>query len=134
MLKVLTIIRQNMKHLLILIVAAAVFLHFYPQPEVTEFYETTIADLQGGFSEFSDTKVRLNTAKVRSDLEPKIKSFSKKEVKQLDIMLADRKKLRAFYYDFCKTKKRNRYFQTQNQEDLCRVVSRYSKYLRKKQD
>ena len=123
-----------MKHLLILIVAAAVFLHFYPQPEVTEFYETTIADLQEGFSEFSDTKVRLNTAKIRSDLEPNLKSFSKKETKQLDILLADRKKLRVFYYDFCKETKRSRHFQADNQADLCRVIGRYSKYLRKQQD
>jgi hypothetical protein len=122
-----------MKNLLILIVAVAVFLHFYPQPEVTQFYETTIADLQEGFSDFSDTSVRLDTAKVRADLEPKLKSFTKKEVKQLDILIDDRKKLRTFYYDFCKENKRSHRFQAQNQKDLCRTISKYSKYLRKQQ-
>jgi hypothetical protein len=45
-----------MKNLLILIVSAALFLHFYPQPEVTKFYDEQKNSLLDGFAEFSDTK------------------------------------------------------------------------------
>ncbi len=56
-----------MKNLLILIVAAAVYLHFYPQPEVTKFYNETKQSLLDGFSKFSDTSVRLKADKIFID-------------------------------------------------------------------
>jgi hypothetical protein len=52
-----TNIRAFMKNLLILIVAIALFLHFYPQPEVTKFYNEQKEALLEGFSDFSDTRV-----------------------------------------------------------------------------
>ena len=46
-----------MKNILILIVAAAVFLHFYPQPEVTKFYEDKKNMLLDSFAEFTKSLI-----------------------------------------------------------------------------
>ncbi len=118
-----------MKNLLILIVAAAVFLHFYPQPEVTKFYDEQKAALLDGFSEFSDTQVRLKADKVFTDLQSKLASFSAEEVKYLKEITSSRAKVNEFYQGFCKEKVPSVTFHPTNQASVCHTISKYENML-----
>jgi hypothetical protein len=118
-----------MKNLLILIVAIAVYLHFYPQPEVTKLYEDTKASLLDGFSDFSDTGVRLKADKIYTDLEPELKSFSSEEVTALKEITSSRKNVNSFYQDYCKAQKRNAVFHAANKSKVCKAISRYENML-----
>ena len=118
-----------MKNILILIVAAAVFLHFYPQPEVTKFYNETKENLLDGFSEFSDTSVRLKAEKVFIDLKPELASFSAEEVDSLKEITSSRTNVNSFYQDYCKIKKRSAIFHQANQAKVCKTISKYESML-----
>lgn len=118
-----------MKNILILIVAAAVFLHFYPQPEVTKFYNQAKESLQGGFADFSDTNVRLKADKVLIDLRPELKYFSPEEVDLLKEITASRENVKSYYQEYCKSNKRNAIFHSTNQAKVCKTISQYESML-----
>jgi len=115
-----------MKYLLILIVAAALYLHFYPNEEVTAFYDDSILSLQEGFSEFGDTKVRLKADKIYLDLENSLESFSEEEVKHLKEITSSREKVKEFYSSICKTDVRDVVFHTTNEKKVCSTIGRYT--------
>jgi hypothetical protein len=114
-----------MKNILILIVAVAVFLHFYPQPEVTKFYNETKESLLDGFSEFSDTSVRLKADKIFIDLEPQFDSFSSDEVASLKEITSSRDNVMSFYQEYCKGDKRSAIFHPTNKAKICKTISQY---------
>jgi len=118
-----------MKHLLILIVAAAVYLHFYPNEEVTNFYNKQKQFLLDGFSEFSDTKVRLKADKIYLDLESELDSFSEKEVERLKEISSSRANVKEFYLTICQTKTRDVDFHFSNEKKVCSTISRYVNML-----
>jgi hypothetical protein len=118
-----------MKNILILIVAAAVFLHFYPQPEVTKFYNETKETLLDGFAEFSDTSVRLKADKIFTDLEPQFHSFSSEEVDFLKEITSSRDDVNNFFQEYCKSKKRSAIFHANNQSKVCKTISQYENML-----
>lgn len=118
-----------MKNLLILIVAAAVFLHFYPQPEVTKFYNDTKETLLHGFSEFSDTNVRLKADKILIDLKPDLNSFSSEEVDYLKEITSSRDNVNSFYQEYCKDEKRSAIFHSTNQSKVCKTIAQYESML-----
>ncbi len=118
-----------MKNILILIVAAAVFLHFYPQPEVTKFYNETKESMLDGFAEFSDTSVRLKADKIFADLKPKLNSFSSEEVESLKEITSSRSNVNNFYQDYCKNKKRSATFHPTNQSKVCKTIAQYENML-----
>ncbi|PCI58221.1 MAG: hypothetical protein COB45_01250 [Gammaproteobacteria bacterium] len=118
-----------MKNLLILIVAFALFLHFYPQSEVTKFYDDQKKMLLDGFSQFSDTKVRLKADKIFIDLKPKLKQFSSEEVKHLKEITLSRANVKSFFEEYCKSKKRSVIFHSTNQAEICKTISQYESML-----
>lgn len=118
-----------MKNILILIVAAAVYLHFYPQPEVTKFYNETKDTLLDGFSEFSDTSVRLKADKIFTDLKPQFNSFSSEEVDSLKEITSSRKTVNSFFQEYCKVKKRSAIFHPTNQSKICKTIAQYENML-----
>ena len=118
-----------MKNILILIVAAAVFLHFYPQPEVTKFYNETKDSLLDGFAEFSDTSVRLKSDKIFTDLKPSFQSFSTDEIQSLKEITSSRTSVKDFYQEYCKNKKRSATFHQTNQAKVCRTINKYESML-----
>jgi len=118
-----------MKKLLILIVASALFLHFYPQPEVTKFYNENKAILLNGFTDFSDTNVRLKADKIYNELESKLDSFSPEEVAQLKDVTSSRANVQAFYGSYCQNTKRHAIFHPENQKKVCATISLYSNLL-----
>ena len=118
-----------MKNLLILIVAIALFLHFYPQPEVTKFYDKQKTMLLDGFEQFSDTKVRLKADKIFTDLTPKFGQFSAEEVKYLKEISLSKANVKSFFDEYCTSKKRNIIFQSDNQTEVCKTISQYRSML-----
>jgi len=115
-----------MKNLLILIVAVAVFLHFYPQPELEELYQTYKAKILEGFSDATDTRVRLRPQKIYTDLEPHFKQFNETEINALKEITNTRKGVIQFHNDFCEAKRRSASFHVKNQELVCRTIASYS--------
>ncbi|WP_114324936.1 hypothetical protein [Candidatus Colwellia aromaticivorans] len=118
-----------MKNLLILIVATALFLHFYPQPEVTKFYNDQKKMLLDGFSEFSDTKVRLKADKIFVDLKAKLSQFSAEEVEYLKEVTSSRANVKSFFEEYCKSEKRSAIFHSDNQIEVCQTISQYESML-----
>ncbi|MDX2369739.1 MAG: hypothetical protein QNK36_15290 [Colwellia sp.] len=118
-----------MKNLLILIIAAALFLHFYPQPEVTKFYDDQKNKLLDGFAEFSDTKVRLKADKILIDLKPKLKQFSSEEVKYLEELTSSRTNVKSFFEEYCTSEKRSDVLHSANQIEVCKTISQYQSML-----
>ncbi len=118
-----------MKHLLILIVAAALYLHFYPNEEVTNFYQEKIGYLKGFFSEVGNTKVRLKADKIYTDLENDLENFSDKEVERLKVITSSRQVVKEFYTQICQTEKRDIVFHITNEKKVCSTISRYSSLL-----
>lgn len=118
-----------MKNLLILIVAAALFLHFYPQPEVTQFYDEQKQTLLDGFEQFSDTKVRLKADKIFIDLKPKLDQFSAEEVDYLKEISSSRASVKSFFEDYCTSEKRSIIFHSDNQVKVCQTISQYESML-----
>ena len=115
-----------MKNLLILIVAAAVFLHFYPQPELEEMYQTYKAKVLEAFSDATDTRVRLRPQKIYSDLEPHFSRFNETEINALKEITSDRKSVIRFHNDFCEANQRSAKFHKNNQEIVCKTIANYS--------
>jgi hypothetical protein len=118
-----------MKNILILIVAAAVFLHFYPQPEVTKFYDETKQSMLNGFAEFSDTSVSLKADKIFIDLKPQLNAFSDEEITSLKEMTSSRDNVKDFYHNHCQKKTRSAIFHPANQAKICKTISNYRKFL-----
>jgi len=114
-----------MKNLLILIVAAALYLHFYPNAEVTQFYNEQKQNLLKNFAEFSDTSVRLKSEKIYLDLENDLERFSDKEVEHLKSISSSRDNVKDFYYTICKTEKRDIVFHLKNEQKVCSTIARY---------
>jgi len=114
-----------MKHLLTLIVAAAIYLHFYPNEEVTHFYNEQKETLLGLFSEFSDTGIRLKSDKIYTDLTSELGSFSEQEIERLKVITSERAVVKEFYYSICQTEKRDIVFHITNEKKVCSTISRY---------
>ena len=118
-----------MKNLLILIVAAALFLHFYPQPELEDWFsdkkETAIAI----FSKATDTKVRLKADKIYNDLKSQFNTFNDDEQTLLKKITKDRESVKAFFTDFCRGNKRAYQFHNENQKKVCQTIEKYSSLL-----
>lgn len=118
-----------MKNLLILIVTAALFLHFYPQPEVTKFYNDQKNRLWDSFAQFSDTKLRLKADKIFIDLKPKLKKFTAEELTYLKEITSSRANVKSFFESYCENKKPNVIFHSTNQIEVCKTISQYESML-----
>ena len=118
-----------MKHLLILIVAASLYLHFYPNEKITEFYNKQKQSLLDNFSDFSDTKVRLKADKIYLDLERHLESFSEKEIERLKEITSSRESVKEFYSTICQSDKRDIDFHITNEKKVCSTIDRYTSML-----
>lgn len=123
------IIRHLMKNLLILIVAIAIFLHFYPQPEVDEFYEDSLTFLDETFGDTFDTQSRLDPKKILIDLKSDIPTFKIKERAKLEELASSRQSLKAFYDDYCTANKRAKDYRPYVQQKICKTIAKYRKLL-----
>jgi hypothetical protein len=118
-----------MKNLLILIVAAALFLHFYPQPELEDWFSEKKVTALAIFSKATETKVRLKASKIYDDLAVQFNAFSADEQEFLKEMTKDRESVRLFYTDFCKINKQSPLLHRENQKKVCYTIEQYSALL-----
>jgi len=118
-----------MKKLLILIVSVALFLHFYPQPELKKWYTDQKKWVVTTFTDITDTQVRLKTEKVFNDLKPEFKHFSPEEIEYITQLTSDRKALIAFYFAHCDVHEPDFNFQSANQIKVCSAIQQYRNYF-----
>ncbi len=114
-----------MKNLLILIVAAAVFLHFYPQPELKSWFNEQKTNVLSEFSEATDTNVRLNPTKIYRDLESSFDQFNGEEIKFVKELTSSRENVKTFYSDYCQNKKSTPKLHRTNQTLVCKTITPY---------
>ena len=115
-----------MKNLLILIVAIALFLHFYPQPELQDWFEEQKAMVLAEFSEATDTKVRLSPGKIYKDLEQKFAQFNEEERIFVKALTESRASVKDFYQQYCGSKAiSSPKLHHNNQKVVCDAITPY---------
>jgi hypothetical protein len=123
------IIRQNMKKLLILIVAAALYFHYYPNEKLNRWIFEQKQLVLSYFSEATDTKVRLKFDKIYQDLSRNFSHFSSKEIAYVAEITSNREKVKKFNEQYCRSKKQTPKLQRDNLAKVCRAISKYSNLL-----
>ncbi|MBL4908898.1 MAG: hypothetical protein JKX78_10510 [Alteromonadaceae bacterium] len=114
-----------MKKLLILIVFGAVYLHYYPQPKLTQWFEQEKTSIMTNVAEATDTQVRLDSKKIFSDLKPYFNHFSEGEIEELRKITAHRKNVTDFYDKYCNKYASNPKIQLGNVDKICKTMSKY---------
>lgn len=127
MLFVLTqIIRQGMKKLLILIVAAALYFHYYPNEKLNSWFFEQKQTVLSYFSDATDTKVRLNSDKIYQDLTKDFAQFNQEEKAFVAEITSSREKVKNFNEQYCKTQKQTPKLHRDNLVKVCYTISKYS--------
>jgi len=118
-----------MKKLLILIVAAALYFHFYPNEKLNAWLSEQKAMVLSVFSDATDTKVRLKADKIYQDLSRDFAQFTTKEQEYIAEITSNRKSVKSFYNQYCDTKKQTPKLHRENLAKVCQVISQYSALL-----
>lgn len=118
-----------MKKLLILIVAAALYLHFYPNEKLNNWALEQKQFVLSHFSDATDTKVRLNPNKIFQDLSRDFAQFNSKEKAYVAEITANRTTLKNFYQQHCLNKKQTPKLHRDNLAKVCHVIGQYSHLL-----
>ncbi|MEW6990578.1 hypothetical protein AADZ91_07790 [Colwelliaceae bacterium 6441] len=114
-----------MKNILILIVAIAIYLHFYPQPELERWYNEQKTLVLSSFSEATDTKVRLNPNKIYNDIKPKFEQFNQEEQKFVREITTSREDVKRFFKRYCQDNQPTPKLHQKNQKQVCQTISNY---------
>jgi hypothetical protein len=123
------IIRQGMKKLLILIVAGALYFHYYPNEKLNSWLFEQKQTVLGYFSDATDTKVRLKSDKIYQDLAKDFGQFNSQEKAFVAEMTSSREKVKTFNEQYCKTKKQTPKLHRDNLAKVCYTISKYSNLL-----
>ena len=123
------IIRQGMKKLLILIVAGAIYFHFYPNEKLNSWIFEQKEFVLSYFSDATDTKVRLNSDKIYQDLSRDFSQFNSQEKAYVAEITSSREKVKSFNEQYCKTKKQTPKLHRDNLTKVCYTISKYSNLL-----
>lgn len=118
-----------MKNLLILIVCAAVYLHFFPEPELQAWFDNKIASAKTGFNNATDTTARLNPKKIYEDLKPSFDHFLEEEIEYIEELTSDRTTLISYYVNQCDPYKEDFKFQSKTQKKVCKAISKYQRFF-----
>ncbi|TLU65710.1 hypothetical protein FE810_07230 [Thalassotalea litorea] len=114
-----------MKKLLILIVAAAVYLHYYPSPQLNAWWQQSLQWLDDKTSDYTDTKVGVKPSKLVTVLQPHFDKYSKMEEAYIRELATSRDNIREFHRQYCEEPKGNRRLNRNNQRQVCDVISQY---------
>ncbi len=123
------IIRQGMKKLLILIVASALYFHFYPNEKLNNWLLEQKSVVLSYFSDATDTKIRLKSDKIYQDLSNHFAQFNAQEQTYVAEITRSRKQVKSFYQSHCLDKKRTTKLQRDNLIKVCQTISEYSSLL-----
>ncbi len=118
-----------MKKLLILIVAGALYLHFYPNEKLNTWLSEQKTMALETFSDATDTKVRLKADKIYQDLQQNFAQFTPKEEAYVAEITASRKSVKEFYNEYCRSQKQTPKLHHENVKRVCQVINKYSSLL-----
>lgn len=118
-----------MKKLLILIAFFLVYLHFYPNPQITEFYEQQKQQLLSMFNSATDTKIRLRPEKIYEDLTNKLNTFTEEEQSYLQQLTHSRQEIKAFFEKHCEHKEYNDQLHPKHVTLVCEAIRRHQSLL-----
>ncbi|MDN3652446.1 hypothetical protein QWY77_06675 [Thalassotalea ponticola] len=113
------------KKLLVIIVAAAVYLHFYPNAHLTEWYNQQISKTKETFNSVAQTKAQVAPSKVLQVLQPEFKEYSKREIAYVESITESRDKLGNFYHQYCPNLKTNTQLRREFLKQVCDTVDKY---------
>ncbi|TKB46611.1 hypothetical protein [Thalassotalea mangrovi] len=114
-----------MKKIIILIVAAAVYLHFYPSPQLNAWWESQKAWMDGHVNEFADTRARVSPSKLLTVMSPHLKKYSKSERSYVEELATSRENIRDYYNEFCSGGNYNRRLNRELQQQLCSTIDQH---------
>ncbi len=118
-----------MKKLLILIVAGALYFHFYPNEKLNAWLSEQKTMILGYFSDATDTKIRLKADKIYQDLSKDFAQFTAKEKEYVAEITSSRKSVKDFYQQYCNTNKQTPKLHRENFAKVCQVIGQYSSLL-----
>jgi hypothetical protein len=118
-----------MKNLLILIVFAAVYLHFFPEPELDAWIAEKKEAAISGFNNATDTNVKLNPRKIYQDLQAQFENFSDEEIDYIGELTTKSSTVVSYYFENCEPYKQDFKFQSKNQRKVCKTISKYRKFF-----
>jgi hypothetical protein len=123
------IVRQDMKKLLILIVAGALYFHYYPNEKLNRWIFEQKQVVLSYFSKATDTKVRLKSDKIYQDLSHDFSHFTSQEIAYVAEITSSRAKAKKFNEQYCNSKKQTPKLQRDNLAKVCQTISKYSNLL-----
>lgn len=114
-----------MKKLLILIVSAAIYLHFFPHPELAAFYEQQKNALLTKMSQSSKVTFKQNMNAIYNDIKSNYISFSSSELARLKEVTASVESIESFHQVYCKQGKANKNFHPDNIDKICPKMAKF---------
>ncbi|MBA6389899.1 hypothetical protein H4J38_03790 [Colwellia sp. BRX10-3] len=118
-----------MKKLLILIVAGALYFHYYPNEKLNSWFFEQKEMALSYFSDATDTKVRLKSDKIYQDLSRDFGQFTSQEKAYVAEITSSREKVKIFNEQYCKSKKQTPKLHRDNLTKVCYTISKYSNLL-----
>ena len=118
-----------MKKLLILIVAAALYFHYYPNEKLNSWLFEQKQTALSSFSDATDTQVRLNSDKIYQDLTKYFDQFNSQEKAFVLEMTSSREKVVNFNEKYCKPKKQTPKLHRENLVKVCYTINQYSNFF-----
>lgn len=114
-----------MKKILILIVAIALYLHFYPQPELNAWYEEKKAEFLDELSKSTKVTFKSNLDGVYEELKEEFIGFSEIELKNLKTITSSLDSLTEYYDNNCHGSEQNKLFHPDNADKVCAKVAKF---------
>lgn len=118
-----------MKKLLILIVVAALYFHFYPNEKLNTWLSEQKEMILSTFSDATDTKVRLKPERIFEELSTKFNQFKPEEQSYVSEITRSRQSIRTFYNKYCKSNQSNVRFHRENLAIVCEEINNFSHLL-----
>ena len=112
-----------MKKILILIVGIALYLHFYPQPELSNWYESKKAEFLDSMAKSTKVTFKSNLDGVYDELKKEFIGFSKQELENLKVITSSLESITEFYQTSCTGGKETKLFHPDNTSKVCNKIS-----------
>ena len=108
-----------MKKILILIVSIAIYLHFYPQPELIQYYEDKKAEFLKELSQSTKVTFKKDLSFMYQDITQGNIGFSGAELENLKSITSSLDNLTAFYKENCQASSVQKLFHPDNIDKVC---------------
>lgn len=112
-----------MKKILILIVGIALYLHFYPQPELIQLYEDKKSELLTQLESSTKVTFKVNLADTYRLWEKELSGFSKQELSNLKEVLTSFDSVTNFYDENCHGNVTIKLFYADNHDKVCNKLA-----------